>query len=133
MAESTGKLPKKLVYEVSVCFTHSSYIEVLTAYTDRPERGENSNSSKIRTTSRDHTEDSCNANGEVESPSSAEDVTAETPKHGAEKEPDVLGQGEEGWANRIEFVADGCEDQGRDDRPEVVHRPAEADHDEELR
>jgi hypothetical protein len=57
----------------------------VTANADGPECSEDANSSEIWTGGCDHAEHSSDADGQVESPASTEDVTAKTPEDGAEQ------------------------------------------------
>lgn len=62
---------------------------------NRPESREDTDSGEIRTAGCNHTKNGCDANSEIERPSSTENVAAEAPEDGAEKQTDVLGECEE--------------------------------------
>jgi hypothetical protein len=106
----------------------------ITSNANTPQRREAPNRSKIRRSCGDQTKDSRYAEGQVESPSSTEDVAAKAPEDGADEETNVLCQAEQGSAfcGDAEFAGYGAEDEGGYDGPEVVGGPAEADDDEEL-
>jgi hypothetical protein len=101
-------------------------------YTHTPERCKRANSSEIRTAGCNHTKHGCNANSEVECPSSPKDIAAETPEYGTDQEPDVLRQSKQRRTIRIELVAYGREDEGCRYRPKIVHRPPKTNNNEEL-
>ena len=82
-----------------------------------PQRRKDADGSEVWRAGCDETEDRGDADGEVERPAAPEDVAAEAPEDGAEEEADILGEGEEGWMRRVEFVGHGCEDERCADRP----------------
>jgi hypothetical protein len=67
----------------------------IAADTDTPKGGESTNGCKVGTASCNHAENGCDANGQVERPSPAENVASEPPEYGAKEETDILGKSEE--------------------------------------
>ena len=82
-----------------------------------PQCCKHANGSEIRRAGCNETKDRGDTDGEIERPTAPEDIAAEAPEDGAEEEADILGEGEEGWMRRVEFVGHGCEDERRADRP----------------
>ena len=82
-----------------------------------PQCCKHANGSEIRRAGCNETKDRGDTDGEVERPAAPEDVAAKTPEDGAEEEADVLGEREEGWVRRVEFVGHGCKDERCADRP----------------
>ena len=89
----------------------------IAADTNRPKRCKCSDGSEIRAAGCCHAEHSGDANGEIERPSSSENVAAKAPEHGTEEQPDVLGERQERPAVGLEFILHGREDQRSYNRP----------------
>lgn len=117
-------------------------------HADRPECREASDCCKIGRTGGDEAKHSSNADGQVESQPSPEDVTLylrsidgsmysqrwsypKSPKQGAEQKPNVLSQGEQWLLRLVKLLRNGRKDQRGDDGPHVIARPSKS-HEDEL-
>lgn len=98
----------------------------------RPQRRKHRNGREIGRSGSNKTKHRGDANGQVESPPPAKDVTPKTPEDGAEQKPYVLREGEHRRPGGSEFIGHGCQYQRSDHRPQIVACPAESDDNEEL-
>lgn len=102
------------------------------ADTKGPKTRKNTNRREIRRPGRDETPDGREAQREIKGHLAAKEIAAKAPEHGAGQEANVLRQRQQRFALGQEFVGDGCEDERRDDGPEVIAGPAEADDSKEF-